>query len=82
MATAATVSTTVTEIGTIADSILQEISAVDPAVAAPAAIVEMLAGLVTKAIAAYSAASGAPVTVASIEALLPNPEPLSAPITS
>lgn len=79
MATASSVSTTVQEIINDAEEVLAAIEAVDPAIDVPVAIGESLANLVTKALAAWSAASGVPVTVASVQALLPDPTPLTPP---
>ncbi|QEE30791.1 hypothetical protein FTW19_23995 [Terriglobus albidus] len=39
-------------------------------------ILTILTALVTKALAAYAAASGTPITPASIESLMPNPSAL------
>lgn len=82
MATAADVSAVVTEIEAVADSILKELEVV-PAVAGPAGIadtvVELLGGLLSKALLAWSAASGTPITIESVQALLPNSTPLTPP---
>lgn len=82
MATAADVSAVVTEIEAIADSILKELEAV-PAIAGAAGIadtvVELLGSLLSKALLAWSAASGTPITVESVQALLPNSTPLTEP---
>lgn len=65
-----------------ADAILAELEKV-PAVSGEAAltqgVVDLSTELVTKALAAWSAASGTPITVESIQALLPNPTPLTPP---
>jgi sensor histidine kinase regulating citrate/malate metabolism len=42
-------------------------------------LLTILAALVTKALTAYAAASGKPITPASIESLMPNPTALTAP---
>jgi hypothetical protein len=77
------VTTAVTETQAVGDTILATLEAVDPAVDIPAAtaatILDLIAELVSKALTAYSAASGTPITTATIEALLPNATPLTAP---
>jgi hypothetical protein len=78
-----TVQNTVTEIEQDAGTVLETIAAVDPAVAIPVAtaegIVSLVGGLITKALLAWSAASGTPITQASVLALLPDNTPLVAP---
>ena len=82
-ATVATVGTDVTAVQGIAQTILDTIEAVDPAVGATveeaANIVNLLAGLVTAALTALQNATGTPITVESVTALLPNPTPLPEP---
>ena len=79
MATAGQVAQDVEGIGQIAEAILTEVSAVDPAVGASVAAVTLVADLATKAIAAWGNAAGQPVTAESIAALMPNATPLSEP---
>jgi len=63
--------------------VLEIIKATYPQVTDEAAITEsiltILATLVTKALTAYAAASGTPITPANIASLMPNPMPLTAP---
>jgi hypothetical protein len=79
----ATVTTAINEVKLAGDTILSTLEVVDPAVALPAAaaqqVLDLVAVLVSKALTAYSAASGAPITVESVQALLANPVPLTAP---
>jgi hypothetical protein len=83
MATAATVTSVVSEVQGIADLILKTIEGVDPTIALPAEmanqVVDLLAGLANKAISAWSASSGVQPTVDNVQALLPNPTPLTPP---
>lgn len=78
-----TTASTVGEVAQIANQILLTIGTLDPAIApettAIAGIESLVLELVTKALAAYSAASGIPITVESVTALLPNQEPLTPP---
>ena len=78
-----TVQNTVTEIQSDAATVLETIAAVDPALELPVAtaegIVSIVGGLITKALSAWSAASGIPITQASVLALLPDNTPLDAP---
>jgi hypothetical protein len=75
------VSATVTGIQAAGDLILQEIQALDPGVAVPAGVAEMLLDLAAKAVAAWAAAAGVPVTVENLQLLEQklNPDPLSQP---
>jgi len=81
--TTATLSTVVTDIQAGGDTILGILEAVDPAVGVPAAdaanILDLLAGIITKATTALTEAAQTPITAASIEALDPNPVPLTPP---
>lgn len=81
--TAAQVATAVQEGQDVADTILETIEGLNPAVAVPAGaaqtILDLTAQLVQKALAAWSSASGQPITVESVQALLPNPAPLDPP---
>lgn len=81
--TTGTVTTVVTEIQAIGDTILETLKVADPAVALPAEAAEtvfnLIGELVSKALTAYSAAAGIPITVDTVSALLPNPTPLSTP---
>lgn len=81
--TSTEVQTTISEVQAISDSILKTIEATDPGVALPAgtaqAIVDLFAELANKALTAWSASAGTPITVETLQALLPNPTPLDAP---
>jgi hypothetical protein len=77
MQTAAQVSTTVTEIQTVATTILGILAAVDPGIGVPSGIAEQILVIVGKGLAAYTAAAGVEVTPATVLALLPDPTPLS-----
>jgi hypothetical protein len=77
--TVAQVSTYVSEVAGSADLILTTIETLDPAIAPEAALVEEIAKLAAKGLAAWSASSGTPITAESVLALLPNPTPLSPP---
>ena len=81
--TAGTVSSVVTEVQAGADTVLGLLEEFDPAAEVPAAaaegIVNEVGSLVTKALSAWSAASGTPITVESVTALLPDPTPLTDP---
>jgi hypothetical protein len=78
------VASAINEVKLAGDTILSVLEA-DPALAAPAGTAEQVlnltADLVTKALMALSVASGVPITVESVQALLPNATPLSAPDT-
>jgi hypothetical protein len=75
--------TAIQEVQTVSATVLATIEATDPGVAGEAAtagaLVTLLGGLVSSALRAYSAASGTPVTVESVQALLPDPTPLNTP---
>lgn len=77
------ITTAVSEGQAIGDTILNTIRAVDPGVELPVAsaqiILDLLAKLVVTGLTAWSNASGTPITVESIQALLPNQTPLTAP---
>ena len=79
MATASSVLSTIQQIEAIANEILGTVSALDPGAALPVAIIEAIEGLANTALSAWSASSGTPITVESVQALLPNQEPLSPP---
>lgn len=77
------ISTAVSEVQAIGDTILSTLQAVDPGVALPAAsaqiILDLLAKFAAVGLTAWSNASGTLITVESIQALLPNQTPLTAP---
>lgn len=77
------ISTDITAVQAILDSILATLAFVDPAFGPTAAtaqiIADLTAKLATAAFTAFGNASGTPITVESIQALLPNQTPLSAP---
>jgi len=81
--TAAAIISTTGEIQRDAAIVLEIIKTTYPQVSDEAAVAEriltILAALVTKALAAYAAASGAPITPANIENLMPNPTALTLP---
>jgi hypothetical protein len=78
-----TVTTAINEVQMAGDTILSTLQAVDPGVALPAAtaqlVLDEILKLASAALTAWSAASGVPITVESVQALLANPTPLSAP---
>lgn len=78
-----TVISAVQETQAIGDTILATLSAVDPEVAIPdaaaQAILDLVAQMAQKALAAWSASSGIAITPESVAALLPNATPLDAP---
>jgi hypothetical protein len=73
------ISTDVTGISGIANSIMNTIEGLDPALAAPLEAVKAVESLASAALTAWSNASGTPITVASVQALLPNAAPLTKP---
>lgn len=81
--TAGSVSTAVTDVQDAADLVLEVLEGLDPALAVPAEaaqkLVDLTGGMLTKALAAFSAASGTPITPESVAALMPNPMPLTPP---
>ncbi len=83
MANIAGVVTAVQEVQTVSGTILATIEATDPAVTSEAetagALVTLIGSLISSALTAYSAASGTPITVESVQALLPDATPLNAP---
>lgn len=78
-----TVQNVITDIEADATAVLQAVENLDPAVEVPVAaaegIVALISGLIGKALSAWSAASGTPITQASVLALLPADTPLDAP---
>ena len=78
-----TIAADVTAVQGVAQTILSTIEAVDPEVGVPvevaANLVTLIGGLVTAALTALQNASGEPITAATLEALLPNPDPLPPP---
>lgn len=75
MATASEVTSIITEIEQIASTLLDSLATIDPELGLPAELVTVIGGLATTAINAFQTASGTPITVASVEALLPAPLP-------
>ena len=73
------VKTTVEEIQAAGDMILSSIETLAPGVAVPAGIAQMLLDLASKAVGAWAAASDTPITIEALQALLPNPVPLTPP---
>lgn len=75
--------TAVTEVKTIADAILAEVEQAVPGIAGQVAtgqaIMDLVATMVTKALGAWSASSGTPITAESVLTLLPNATPLTPP---
>lgn len=78
-----TVVTAVTEIQQVGTSILEIVKKEDPAVELPVdateSIIALAGDMAVKALSAWSAASGVPITVDSVKALLPNSAPLDLP---
>lgn len=78
-----TVVSVVTDVQAIGDAILVEVGSVLPGEEIPAAaaqaVLDLLSQLASKAITAWGAASGTPITPETIAALLPNPTPLTPP---
>lgn len=83
MADAQKVTDTVNEIVADANTVLAIIETAEPQVAGEAAlaanVLNLLSALVTKALAAYMAASDTPITPETIAALMPNRVPLTTP---
>lgn len=79
MATAGEILSVIQEVEAVSNAILAEVSALDPALELPTAIITAIEGLANSAIGAWSSASGTPITVASVQALLPDPTPLTPP---
>jgi len=81
--TVAAIISTTEEIQRDAAIVLEIIRTTYPHVSDEAAVAEsiltILAALVTKALTTYAAASGTPITSASIESLVPNPSALTLP---
>lgn len=81
--TVAAIVSTTEEIQRDAAVVLEIIKATYPQVTDEATIAEsiltILATLVTKALTAYAAASGTPITSANIASLMPSSTPLTAP---
>lgn len=81
--TAGDVSTAVTDIQDTGDLILAAVEGVDPGAAVPAekagSILDTLSQLAQKALAAWSVASGQPITPESVLLLMPNSTPLTPP---
>lgn len=81
--TTAQIQADITAAQAVGNTILTTVATLDPAAAVPAATAEavlaLTASLVSAALNAYSNASGIPITVASVQALLPNSTPLTEP---
>jgi len=75
--------TAVQDVQTVSGTILATIETTDPAVAGEAetagALVDLIGQLVSAALTAYSSASGTPITVETVQALLPDATPLNQP---
>lgn len=86
MSTASDVSTAVAEVQAVADAILKLIEVDVPPVAGEAAvsqsILDEIATLLLKALAAYQAAAGTPITVEAFQALYADSTPLTPPDAS
>ena len=61
------------------DSAAGTVVGLDPALSIPLEAESAAEALVQAALTAWSNASGTPITVASVQALLPNPTPLTPP---
>ena len=68
MATGSEVLTILQEVESVSNSVLAEVSALDPALDLPVALVSALEGLANTALSAWQKASGTPVTVAAAQA--------------
>lgn len=77
--TAAQISDIIQEVGGLAADVLTALAGADPALELPAEVVALIAQLASKALNAWSTASGETITVASVQGLLPNPTPLTPP---
>lgn len=81
--TAGDVTSVVGEIQAAGDTILTIIEGAAPGVALEAGaaetVLDLIAEMAMKALTAWSAASGIPITAESVLALLPNQTPLTAP---
>jgi hypothetical protein len=77
------ISVSVQEGQVIGDQILKSIELMSPGIAVPAelaqTILDLIAQLVAKALAAYEASAGVPITPETLMALMPNAVPLTAP---
>lgn len=75
--------TALTEVEALAQSALKTVSAIDPELEAPivltADVLALVSSLVTTALTAWSAANDQPITVDTVQALLPNVTPLTPP---
>lgn len=79
MVTVGQVLTVMQEVEASANAILTEVEALDPALALPIGIVQAIEALATTALKAWSTSAGTPITVESVQALMPNPTPLTPP---
>jgi hypothetical protein len=79
MATVGQVLTILQEVEEANNTILATVEALDPALELPVEVVQAIEALTNTALTAWSAASGTPITVESVQALLPNPTPLTPP---
>jgi hypothetical protein len=79
MVTVGQVLSVMQEVEAASNAILSEVAVLDPALALPIGIAQAIEVMATKALEAWSASSGTPITVASVQALLPNPVPLTPP---
>lgn len=77
------IATVVKEVQAVGDQILEVVDVVEPGVALPAELAEKILDLsgemLTKALTAWQAASGQPITAESIAALMPSTQTLDAP---
>ena len=73
----------VTEVQQAGDTILNTVEGLPTSIALPAETVEvildLIAGMATTVITAWSKAAGVPITVESVQGLMPNPAPLTPP---
>ena len=79
MATVAEVLNVLNEVELVLKPILTTVEALDPALALPIEVEQEIQNMATKALAAWSAASGTAITAESVQALLTNPTPLTPP---
>ena len=77
--TAGDVATAIEQIQQDSSAVVGLVAELDPALEAPIGVAELLASLAAKALAAWSNASGTPITEASVAALMPDETPLTPP---
>jgi len=81
MATVQQITTDIQAVQAIADTILSGLSGLEPEATVAEGALDIVSQLVTAALTAYSNASGTPITVESVQALMPDQDPLPPPTT-